>query len=94
VEFGQLEICNNLIENSMRLVAVARKAFLFAGSEEGAERAAQSFSLVESCRRPGINANEYLIDVLERLPRTSPQEYETLTPRELKAAREAHAVAN
>ena len=38
--------------------------------EAGAERAAVLFSLVESCRRLGLNPHEYLTDVLTRLPET------------------------
>ena len=91
VEHGEVEIDNNLVENSMRMVAVARKNFLFAGSEAGAEWAALFFSLLESCRRLEINPHEYLSDVLRRLPETAPEEMGTLTPREWRAAREAAA---
>ncbi|MCA9733728.1 transposase [candidate division KSB1 bacterium] len=39
-EDGKYEIDNNLVENSIRPVALGRKNYLFAGSHEGAERAA------------------------------------------------------
>ena len=94
VEHGEVEIDNNLIENAMRLVAVARKNFLFAGSEAGAERAALFFSLMESCRRLEINPHEYLTDVLTRLPMTVPEEIGTLTPKGWKQAREQGIATN
>ncbi len=91
VDHGDVEIDNNLIENSMRGVAVTRKNFLFAGSEAGAERAAVLFSLVESCRRLGLNPHEYLTDVLTRLPETPLDQLDALTPLGWKNAREAEA---
>jgi transposase len=65
---GRLEIDNNLIENSIRPVALGRKNYLFAGSHAGAQRAAMVYSLLGSCKLQNINPYEYLQDVLERLP--------------------------
>jgi len=65
---GRLEIDNNLIENSIRPVALGRKNYLFAGSHSGAEKAAIIYSLLGSCKLQDINPYEYLKDVLERLP--------------------------
>src|SRR4029450_6344425 len=49
VEDGRLAIDNNRAENQLRVVAVGRKNWLFAGSFEGARRAALLYSLVQSC---------------------------------------------
>lgn len=68
LEDSRLEIDNNLIENSIRPVALGRKNYLFAGSHAGAQRAAIVYSLLGSCKLQGINPNEYLQDVLQRLP--------------------------
>jgi transposase len=65
---GRLEIDNNLIENSIRPVALGRKNYLFAGSHSGAEKAAMVYSLLGSCKLQNINPYDYLQDVLERLP--------------------------
>jgi transposase len=65
---GRLEIDNNLIENSIRPVALGRKNYLFAGSHAGAERAAIVYSLLGSCKLQNINPYDYLPDVLQRLP--------------------------
>ena len=47
---GRVAIDNNRAENQLRLVAVGRKNWLFAGSFEGARRAALLYSLVQSCK--------------------------------------------
>lgn len=68
LEDGRLEIDNNPVENSIRPVALGRKNYLFAGSHAGAQRAAIVYSLLGCCKLQGINANDYLQDVLQRLP--------------------------
>ena len=68
LEDGRLEIDNNPVENAIRPVALGRKNYLFAGSHAGAQRAAIVYSLLGSCKLQGINAIEYLQDVLQRLP--------------------------
>jgi len=64
---GRYEIDNNLIENQMRPVALGRKNYLFAGSHEGARRAAVLYTFINSCRLNKINAFEYLRDVFTRI---------------------------
>lgn len=64
---GRLKIDNNLAENAMRNIAIGRKNWLFAQSDEGGRRAAIIYSIVETCKRNGINVHEYLRDVLERV---------------------------
>lgn len=73
---GRYEIDNNLIENQMRPVALGRKNYLFAGSHEGAKRAAVLYSLLNTCKLNGINSFEYLRHVLRRVhtPGVSVQE--------------------
>lgn len=41
---GKLEIDNNLVENAISPVAIGRKNYLFAGSHNGARRAAMLYS--------------------------------------------------
>jgi transposase len=72
VEDGRLAIDNNRAENQLRVVAVGRKNWLFAGSLEGARRAALLYSLVQSCKLVDVPPFEYLKDVLVRLA-THPQ---------------------
>ncbi|WP_436428187.1 IS66 family transposase, partial [Enterococcus faecium] len=47
---GRLEIDNNAAERSLRGIAVGRKNWLFAGSDQGGHRAAGIYSLVETAR--------------------------------------------
>jgi transposase len=92
VQHGEAEIDNNLLENSMRPVALGRKNYLFAGSEIGAEAAAILYSLTETCRRLGIHPNAYLVDVFRRLAtidRTEGDAIRALTPARWKAERES-----
>jgi transposase len=81
LEDGRLEVDNNLIENSIRPVALGRKNYLFAGSHVGAQRAAIVYSLLGSCKLQGINANQYLQDVLQRLPDQPISQLKDLLPR-------------
>jgi transposase len=72
VEDGRLAIDNNRAENQLRIVAVGRKNWLFAGSFEGARRAALLNSLVQSCKLIDVPPFAYLKDVLLRVA-THPQ---------------------
>jgi len=87
LEDGRLEADNNLIENAIRPVALGRKNYLFAGSHTGAERAAIVYSLLGSCKLHGINPNEYLLDVLQRLPDLPVNRLSELLPPFWKAAK-------
>jgi len=71
-EDGRLSIDNNRAENQRRVVAVGRKNWLFAGSFEGARRAALLYSLVQSRKLIDVRPFDYLKDVLLRVA-THPQ---------------------
>jgi len=89
LEEGILDIDNNAAERALRRVAVGRKNWLFAGSDEGGDRAAIVYSLVASCARLKINPFEYLQDVLRRLPSLPPDRIVDLTPQAWLAQRTA-----
>jgi hypothetical protein len=72
VDDGRLSIDNNRAENQLRVVALGRKNWLFAGSFEGARRAALLYSVVQSCALVNVPPFEYLKDVLLRVA-THPQ---------------------
>jgi transposase len=81
VDDGRLSIDNNRAENQLRVVAVGRKNWLFAGSFEGARRAAVLYSLVQSCKLIDVPPFNYLKDVLLRVA-THPQRLiSELTPK-------------
>jgi transposase len=67
VEDGRFRIDNNGAENQLRGVAIGRKNWLFAGSFEGAQRAALLYSLVQSCMLIDVSPFDYLKDVLLRV---------------------------
>jgi len=84
---GRLAIDNTTVERAMRGVAVGRKNWLFCGSQSGGERAAVMYSLVETCKRHGVEPFEYFRDILCRIPTCSDEEIAELTPRAWKQAR-------
>jgi transposase len=81
VDDGRIAIDNNRAENQLRLVAVGRKNWLFAGSFEGARRAALLYSMVQSCKLIDVPPFPYLKDVLRRLPTHPHRLIDQLTPR-------------
>ena len=68
VEGGKYEIDNNLVENSIRPVALGRKNYMFASSHEGANRAAMIYSLLCSCKKNDVDPYQWLKDVIARIP--------------------------
>lgn len=65
---GRIPISNNLSENSIRAVAVARKNFLFSDTPQGAEASALTFSIIETAKANGLDPYEYLVYVFRNLP--------------------------
>jgi hypothetical protein len=71
----------------MRPAVLGRKNWLHIGSEEAGPRIAAIMSVVETCRRLGINVRDYLLDVLPRLPDWPAKRVAELTPTAWAAAR-------
>jgi transposase len=71
---------NNGVENTVRPVALGRKNYLFAGSHEGAERAAMIYSFLGSCRKNGVEPYQWFKDTLEHLPEHPANRIEELLP--------------
>ncbi len=61
---GLVEIDNNAAERALRVVALGRKNYLFAGSNAGGERAAAIDSLLGSAKLNGLDPEHYLRHVL------------------------------
>jgi len=89
LEHGEVEIDNNLVENAIRPTAIGKKNWLFFGSEEAGQRSAVMYTLIENCRMHGLDPYAYLKDMLERLPTTTNQQVESLTPLNWKKERQA-----
>jgi len=75
-----LEIDNNLSERTLRTVCIGRKNYLFAGSEAGARRAANIYSLVASCKLSDIDPFAYFRDVLSRISTHPMEKIDDLLP--------------
>jgi transposase len=80
LKYPELELSNNLAENSMRTVAIGRRNWLHLGSKEAGPKIAAIFSVVESCRRLNIPIRRYLADILPGLANRSIQSLAELTP--------------
>ena len=87
LEYPELELSNNLAENSMRPVALGRKNWIHVGSQQAGPKVAAILSIVESCRRLKIPIREYLAGVLPGLADRSVQRLAELTPAAWAAAR-------
>jgi transposase len=80
LDYPELELSNNLAENSMRGVALGRKNWIHIGSQQAGPRVAAILSVVESCRRLRIPVRDYLHEILPGLANRSIQSLEQLTP--------------
>ena len=77
---GRFQIDNNLVENDVRPSAVGKRRWLFIGHPDAGWRSAVIYPLIPSCRRYGINPQEYLTDVLHRLPSMTSSQVRELLP--------------
>ena len=65
VEDSRYEIANNLVNNTIRPIALGRKNYLFSGIHNGAKRSALFYTLVSNAKLQGLEPFPYLRDVLE-----------------------------
>jgi transposase len=77
---GSLHIDNNLIENTIRPVALGRKNYLFAGSHQGAKRSAMFYSFFACCKLNNINPQKWLEYVLDNIADCKANQLHTLLP--------------
>ena len=80
LEDGRLSLENNASERELRRIAVGRHAWLFVGSDDHAQAAANLFSLIASCKLHGLDPEGYLRDVLRALPHWPKDRYLELAP--------------
>ena len=86
LEAGFLEIDNGGSERAMKPVALGRRNWLFAGSDEGGKTAATLMSLCTTCKELGIDPFAYLRDVLDRVSTHPNRRIEELLPDRWKPA--------
>ena len=65
---GRLCMSNDAAERELRAVAVGRRNWTFAGSNEGGRRAAAVYTLIATAKLNGVDPRAWLADVLARLP--------------------------
>ena len=67
LENGQICLTNNAAERALRGIALGRKAWLFAGSDRGGERAAVMYTLIQTAKLNDVDPQAWLADVLARI---------------------------
>jgi transposase len=81
LEDPRLKLDNNASERAIRTVAIGRKNWLFCGSDDHAQAAANIFSLVASCKLHGLDPELYLAELIRVMPYWPWQRYLELCPR-------------
>jgi transposase len=81
---GKYRIDNNLIENSIRPLALGRKNYLFAGNHKAAQNAAMMYSFFATCKINDVNPYQWLHDVFKRLPEHKANKLHELLPQNWK----------
>jgi hypothetical protein len=71
---------NNAAERSLRGVALGRKAWLFAGSQRGGDRAAFFYTLIVTAKLNDVDPQAWLADVLARIADTPMSRLDSLLP--------------
>jgi len=66
---GRLESTNNRAERAIKPFVMARKNFLFADTERGAEASARVFSVIETAKMNNLDVYGYLVYLLSELPK-------------------------
>ena len=84
---GRVELCNNLIENAIRPLKLGAKNHLFFGSQRGGELACVAYTLIENCKRYGLDLRDYLIEAMKTIIARGPDCAAEITPAKIAAAR-------
>jgi transposase len=90
---GRICLSNNAAERSLRGIALGRKAWLFAGSERGGERAAIMYTLIQTAKLNNIDPEAWLADVLARIADHPMNDLAALLPWRWAAERQQRKLA-
>jgi transposase len=90
---GRICLSNNAAERSLRGIALGRRAWLFAGSDRGGERAAAMYTLITTAKLNDINPQAWLADVLARIADHPASRLDELLPWHWKAVQDQAAAA-
>jgi transposase len=90
---GRLCMSNNAAEREIRPVAVGRKNWTFAGSDEGGHRAAAIYTLIETAKLNDVDPQAWLADVLTHLQDYPARRIHELLPWNWKRGRQQKVAA-
>lgn len=90
---GRICLTNNAAERALRGIALGRKAWLFAGSDRGGERAAAMYSLIVTAKLNEVDPRAWLADVLARIADHPASSLDQLLPWHWSAGHEARNLA-
>ena len=90
---GRICLTNNAAERALRGIALGRKSWLFAGSDQGGERAAAMYSLIVTAKLNDVDPRAWLADVLARIAEHPASQLHELLPWSWKAAQIQQATA-
>ena len=90
---GRICLTNNAAERALRGIAVGRKAWLFAGSDRGGERAAAIYSLIVTAKLNDVDPRAWLADVLRRIADQPVSRLHELLPWNCKVATQRQELA-
>ena len=90
---GRLCLSNNAAERALRAIAVGRRNWTFAGSDEGGRRAAAIYTLIETAKFNGVDPLAWLADVLARLQDHPAKRITELLPWNWSGAQQTKAAA-
>jgi len=88
---GRVCLTNNAAERALRGIALGRRAWLFAGSDRGGQRAAMMYSLIVTAKMNDIDPQAWLADVLGRIAEHSARKLDELLPWVWKAQKQHQA---
>ena len=77
---GRVCLTNNAAERALRGIALGRKAWLFAGSDRGGQRAAFMYSLIVTAKLNDVDPQAWLADVLARIADHPSHQLDDLLP--------------
>jgi hypothetical protein len=78
---GRLRLENNSAERELRAIATGRRSWLFMGSDDHAQAAANIFSLVASCKLHRLDVETYLAEIIRIMPYWPRDRYLELAPK-------------
>jgi transposase len=79
-DYGEVEIDNNIIENAIRILALGRKNYLFAGNHQAAKNIGYYYTVLGTCKALGVNPYDYLVWYLALAPSTKTSQIGSLAP--------------